>query len=311
MRIVNTVGIDTEVYNAILFYREQYKKSIEKYKSDISVTTLIKPPQIVQLEKRYDDQIEVEAVDMLYSLFGSVMHHILETVGGLNPNQFIEERLTMDVNGWTVSGMTDKYRMRDDKGILKDYKFTSVYAVKSVKPEWETQLNVLAELFRLHDFPVDELKIEAPLRDHSIMKGANPKKYGLYSYPKHGYKTLSVSLWPRRKCMDYIFERVRLHQHAEKQPDSLLQECTADERWAKPTYYKVYKKGKKRAESGSGQLTSIESAKEFCAKKNLDGTKYEIRVIPGESPRCEHYCDVNKFCHQYKRMKEINHEERS
>ncbi len=70
-----------------------------------SVTSLIKPPQIYQLEKRYQDKIEKDISDGLWMLLGSAIHYVLEK--GKTPNVLQEERLEMEIEGIKVVGKPD------------------------------------------------------------------------------------------------------------------------------------------------------------------------------------------------------------
>ena len=46
--------------------------------ADISVTSLIDSPKVRIMKEHYDDQMEIDAVDMVWSLFGTAVHSVLE-----------------------------------------------------------------------------------------------------------------------------------------------------------------------------------------------------------------------------------------
>ena len=63
------------LYKAIC--NDQYVK-----RGDISVTTLIDSPRINALRKKHWEEIEEDAMDSIWSLFGSSVHHIIERASG-------------------------------------------------------------------------------------------------------------------------------------------------------------------------------------------------------------------------------------
>ena len=196
-------------------------------------------------------------------------------------------------DGLTVSGKLDYY---DCMKILWDYKITSRYVlIDGVKPEWESQSNINAHLLRLNHFAVEGAKICVFFRDWSKIQAMI-----VPDYPKHQVAVLPVELWDEKDAEDYINERIKMHYQAGHAPSDQLPECTPKERWEKPTIYAVMKKGRK---SSVRNLESMEAAERLIHDRQLDHN-HSIQVRPGESTRCEYYCDVKDFCHQYKQMKE-------
>jgi len=257
--------------------------------SDITVTQLIGPPMIRYLRKKYSGEITEDAADRLWSLYGQAAHHILERAGLVS--ELNEERLYMFVNGWTIGGQLDNLCLLE--GVLSDYKMTSIWAVKGdIKPEWEAQLNVLAQLCRLNGFPVEKLQIIALLKD---WRRTESLRYN--DYPPVPVKVVDIPLWEEERVKKYIFERVLIHQ---KEPVP----CTPEERWHKPDKFAVMKKGRKTAVR---VLDSDEEAEAYITEKEID-TGYIVHR-PGEDTRCESYCEVAKVCpcnHQDKSYNESN-----
>ena len=72
---------------------------------DRSVTQIIQPPRIDMLRKAHWQEMEKDISEEWWALFGSAVHHILEM--GAAPDQIVEERLNVEIDGWHVSGMTD------------------------------------------------------------------------------------------------------------------------------------------------------------------------------------------------------------
>ena len=74
--------------------------------SDISVTQLIDSPRIAQLQKQFADQQTRDAVDFVWSRFGTSVHTLFEE--SLKGSDVItEERLFTETQGWKLSGAID------------------------------------------------------------------------------------------------------------------------------------------------------------------------------------------------------------
>ena len=94
----NRFKLPETICNAVM-YESKYEDG--KY----SVTNLIKPPQIYQLEKRYQAQIEWDVSDGLWMLLGSSIHYILEKAKP--ENALKEERLEVEIGGIKIVGKPD------------------------------------------------------------------------------------------------------------------------------------------------------------------------------------------------------------
>ena len=206
--------------------------SYSKGRADRSVTGLLAPPRQAALKEVYNDEITEDVSDRTYSLYGQLVHLLLERAGEQDRNALTEERLFTEVEGWTISGQTDTITLTEEEGwIVSDYKFVTAYKFKReysgelVMPvEYERQLNMYAHLLRENGFRVDELKIVAIYRDWSKLEA---KRDG--NYPQLGAETHDVKLWPADEAKAFMEERVRLHQDAE----TSLPYCDDEERWAK------------------------------------------------------------------------------
>ena len=86
MKITNKFGMPQP------FFYFAIKDKYSKGKADISVTSLNDSPRVRIMKDVYHDQIEVDAVDMVWALFGTAVHSVLEQS---NPSKDIitEERL--------------------------------------------------------------------------------------------------------------------------------------------------------------------------------------------------------------------------
>jgi len=273
MQLTNRLNLPLPIVRAV--QHDDYEQS-----GDISVTGLIQPPRIRQLTARHRENISVDVADRIWPLLGSNTHYILERAQIDNALQ--EERLSIEVNGWTITGKPDLYYNRT----VYDFKVTSVWSVlNGVKLEWVIQANLYAHLLRHSNFSVETAVIICILRDWSkfqVKRSSN--------YPDTQAVMLPVTLWESTFVESWIKERVLLHQEVEHLSDADLPICTPIERWEKPTTYAVKVKGNKRAQR---VLESMEAAEAWA--ENMKKA-YEIEVRPGESVRCMSYCDVNKIC---------------
>jgi hypothetical protein len=145
--------------------------------SEISVTEILSPPQLVQLRRRHAEEIEVDAADQVWSLFGSACHNILQH--GKDDHHVVEERLFTTFEGWRISGQIDLQEYQSDGSvIISDYKVTSAWAVQQEKTDWIDQLNMYAWLVeRVKSVPVTGLKIVGIVRDWSRREAAYKDAY--------------------------------------------------------------------------------------------------------------------------------------
>ena len=276
MEYTNNHNLPQPIVSAIR--RDTYVKV-----GDISVTELIKPLRIRQLELRHDKEIIVDVSEYLWMLLGSSVHAMLERAD--TSNHLSEERLTPVVHGCHISGTPD---LLTTEMTLQDYKVTSVYSfLLGDKPEWTAQLNLYAWLYRKHGFEAKAAQIVAILRDWMVSRALREP-----DYPQAGFMVVDVPLWSQEEQEALVGGLVRLHQTADKVVDNDLPECTPEERWQKEDVWAVKKKGNKRAMSG-GLYTNEQGAKDHAAAQP---SPVEIEFRPGESIRCSRYCKVAPWC---------------
>ena len=259
--------------------------------SDISVTSLIDSPKIGLLQREHRDEIEQDAVDFLWSRFGTSVHNMFEdAVEG--ENCISEERLYHNSNGWTLSGAIDLQHVEEDGVVVSDYKVTSVWSVIFDKKEWHHQLNCYAWLVRhAKNLPVKQLRIIAILRDWSR------RKAGDGNYPESPIMIIDVPVWSNEEQDQYVDYRMRLHQSAEMGyvHDKELPVCSDDERWVKPTTYAVRKKSRVRA-------IKVHEVKDDAERHAQElGKEHFVEERKGSATRCEqNWCRVAEWCDQYK-----------
>ena len=268
--------------------------------ADISVTQLIDAPQVLLLREKHQEETSTDVMDMIFALFGTAVHSVLET--GKTPNVVKDQRLYDTVRGWKISGAIDQYEILGDDLVITDYKVTSVWSVMFDKQEWINQLNVYAYLLEVHkQKPVTNIKICAILRDWNRTQ-ARLKP----DYPQHPVAYIDIPLWSMKDRIKYVNDRVTAHQDARQMFDleDKLTPCSDKERWAKEDKWAVIKKGNKKAFRVFNNKQDAENlVYDLSDKLALDVHKrnHDIEFRKGEYTRCKsNYCGVADFCQQYK-----------
>lgn len=276
MKIIND-GVPDVIYNALL------KDEYDRGESDVSVTQLIDSPKIWHLTKLHDEKIEVNASSLIYAMLGQFVHIALEK--GCLPEDIVEERMFVKYNGWIISGQIDRFRAETET--LQDFKVASIWeAIHGLREERHYQINMYSLMLQLtKNITPKDGEIVMIFRDWSKRKAKREK-----DYPPVQCNITPVKLWSRAEQEQYLRDRVDLFQSYDGEP------CTREDRWEGLTVYAVKKKGNKNAARG-GLHATMEQAIAFG--KTL-GHPYEVDVRTAEPIRCIDYCDVNKFCDQYK-----------
>jgi hypothetical protein len=286
----------SNIYNYPEVLVTAVKNSMAEYdmKDDtkLSVTTLVGPPRIRNLMIKYKNELTIDVSSQIWNLFGSVMHKIMELSSV--PNTLKEVRLEKEFNGVVISGKFDHLELIPQE--LTDYKFISKYAVKTVKWEYECQLNILAYLiYNVLGFKVKSLWIKSILRDF------NPGDKYKHDMPDRNYVEIPVPLWEYNEIESYIKQRTEDHLN------SPMRLCTVTERWNVPDTWAVMKKDAKRAYKAN--LETREEAEHIINQIKTPGI-YTPEFRPGIDKRCTEYCDVRYYCdywrEKYKDRKELN-----
>lgn len=288
MKLTNKFNIPQTFVNVL--ERPTYSKG----KAHLSVTQLINSPKIVALTQKFDEELEQDVSEMVWSIFGTAIHGVLEH--GKDDNHIVEERLHATLDGWRISGAID-LQIKNDNGLaIRDYKTTSAWAVMNEKVEWEQQLNIYAWLVQtVKKTPVTDIGIVAIIRDWSRRDAAKNE-----SYPQAPVKEIPIKLWAYEEQEAYIKHRISLHSACEfaMETDENLPDCTPDEMWERPTVWAVKKRGGVRAKSlHEGEAEAQEALESL-------GKDYEIEVRPGSRTRCESFCPVNTYCQQWRDYQE-------
>jgi hypothetical protein len=291
MKLTNNFGMPETILNVIA--RPQYSKG----KANMSVTELLNSPRIVQLKRKHWNDLTEDAADMVWSIFGTAIHNILEH--GKGDNHIVEERIHIELDGMHISGAIDLQEVEPDGIIVSDYKTVGAWSVLNEKQDWHNQLNSYAYLVEAaKKLPVIKLQIVAMVRDWSRRDAATRE-----GYPKAPIVVIDIPLWSFEEREAYVRSRISLHGDAlfEMETDGEMPECTPEECWEKPTMYALKKDGNVRAKSVHETSEAADTALAAATEKAKKGEKFLIEVREGNRTRCSSFCQVAGMCSQYQK----------
>lgn len=218
MKIINN-GLPEPIYQWLLtdFY------DTEQAKGSISITSLLKPIQEYLLVQRHIEEIEVDATDRIWSLFGSSVHAVLDKLEGDT-----EERLFADILGRKISGKYD----RVENNTLHDYKVTSVWTLifKSRLDEWAFQGSGYRYLY----FKNKGVKLSDTANYIVICRDWAERDKEKKNYPKLPIVEVKIPLLSLEATEKMLTDKVLKIIEAEKLEDDKLPHCNPEERWYNP-----------------------------------------------------------------------------
>ena len=290
MKITNTHSLPEPLYRALLQEPTGAETKFKLTPGYLALTKLLMPAQIAFLLVRHDKEIMEDCTDRFWLLLGIAMHEVLESAHQYNT--LIEIPMQVEIDGWNIYMRADVW---EAAGILSDYKITSVWSYIFGKSEdYEEQLNCLR--FGAHQMGINVTKLKTIMMFRDWQKSKAFPKYSRKeddNYPKIPFGIIDVDIWDHDKTFQFLTDRVQLFKKCVDLPDNELPNCTAKERWEKPTQYAVMKKGAKRSTRNFEVLEDAEN------KAIQMGPNYSVETRPGESSRCAEYCSAKPFCSQY------------
>lgn len=293
MKITNIYNLPQPLVDAVT---KEYQYKPKQY----SVTALLKGSCQAVLERRYGHLVEQDVSEMIWALFGSAVHSILENAQETD-SQLKENYLVIDVNGYKLSGIFDLY---DEKTkTVTDYKTATAWKV--IFDDWDDyrqQTLMYAYMLRKIGFECDKGEIVAILKDHSKAKAKTDKNYPKLPVYK---KQFTFTEKDFEEIEKFILSKFIDISVAEDTDTDKLEPCSPKERWETPTKYAVKKEGRKTALK---VCESKEQAEMYIEAKGLD-SKHYIEERKGECKRCNDYCSVNIYCPFYRKMKGLDNEE--
>ena len=180
------------IQDAFSIYGKQYRSL-----GDYSATSLISPPRLVQLGKRYGHKVEPTVESQIASLVGTGVHEKMESLLNLanvkNPDYMLERSVVhsfpVGMGSRLVSGKFD---------ILREEKH--LYDIKTAKTwklifdpdmvDWHEQQNIYAYLLHMRGIKVESLNILAFYLDWIESNAIRNK-----GYPQAPIVEYNLSLW--------------------------------------------------------------------------------------------------------------------
>lgn len=284
MIITNNAGLPN-VFMDIA--KNHYKYTPKRY----SVTSILNSTREVMLKRRYNDEIVQDCSDLIWSLFGSSVHKMLESYQE-DEDEFKEEKLVVKIDDYELSGIFDLYSV--GQKMVSDFKTTSVWncIYKSSYEEWRKQLLIYAWMLRKLGFECDKGQIIAMMRDWQKSKAQYDANYPQTQVQAFSFEFTDDDFGFIEKWIKARFEEIKKYESV---PDEELPECSAEDRWNKGDKYAVKKKGNKRA------LKIYEDLDQAKIHVSQNPDELEIEVREGEDTKCLNYCSVNKWCPYYQK----------
>ena len=281
MKVTNRQNLPMALVNAVSVDRHNKK-------GEYSATTLLKGACEQVLTSRHFDEIEVDASDSIWAVFGSAVHSIFENQ---KDETFKEERFEVPVSNSKVTGRVDSYDLKNE--ILVDWKTASIWKVTYQDfDDWKKQGLIYSWLMKQNGLTVKKCRFIALLKDHSKSKARIDASYP--QSPVYIYE-FDVTEKDLAEIETFIKEKVKQFEVAETLVDEKLTPCTKEERWQDNDKFAVMKEGRKTA------IKLFDSKEE--AEKNmasLGGTYIEDRIA--EPRKCADYCNCKEFCPFWKSL---------
>lgn len=283
MKLTNELNLPQPFVDAV---SRDYQHKPKRY----SATSLLKGVRETILQRRHADEIESDVADMVWMIFGTAVHGVLEDAQETD-TQLKENKLEVAMpNGYTLSGIFDLYD--DSTGTVTDYKTASVWKV--IYDEWDDyrrQLLIYTWMLRQLGFDAHTGEIVALLKDHSKSKAKHEAGYPPHPVIIKRWEFTDVEL---DEIGAWLEDRFRTIEDAESMADEDLPLCTPEERWTKPTKYAVIKKGNKRATKLFDLKDDAEKHADMLTER--DSKLYIVEERQGVDDKCSEYCSAREFC---------------
>jgi len=282
LKINNKLNLPQPFVDAVT---REYEYKDKQY----SVTTILKDVREILLTRRHNNEIEQDVADMIWLIFGTAVHKVLEE-SQEEASEVKEEHFVEEVeNGYKLSGQADLYNL--EQKMVTDYKTCSVWKV--IYDDWDDykkQLLMYAWAFKKMGFEADKGQIVAVIKDYSKTKAKTDSNYPQYPVYK---KIFNFTEQDFEEIETYIKEKFKQIAENEQTPDDDLPICSEEARWNDGDKYAVKKRGNKRA------LRVYDTLEE--AENHLkEDESLELEIRKGEDKKCLEYCSCCEFCNYWK-----------
>lgn len=252
-----------------------------------SATTLNKGAKEIVLSDRHFDELEIDAADSVWQVWGTAVHALMESQ---KDDNFHEESFKVAVGNSFVTGTVDSYDM--EHALIYDWKTASVWKVQFADfSDWYRQGMTYAWLLTQQGLEVRHVKFVALLKDHSKTKA---KTDGTYPQSPVFTYQFDITQEELEQAEKRIKDKVEEIEAAYKLEDDFIEPCSDDERWADGEKWAVMKKGRKSA------VKLFDNQQEADARAEELGKDHYVEHREAVSRKCLDYCTCNKFCSFYK-----------
>ena len=280
MKVTNKLNLPAAFVNAVSTTRHNAAGCF-------SATTLNKGAKEIILSDRHFDEIEVDAADSVWAVWGTAVHALLESQPD---NNFHEEYFKVPVSNSYVTGQVDSYDM--ENGVINDWKTASVWKVQfNDFKDWRAQGLTYAWLLRQSGLDVKKCRFVALLKDHSKTKAKTDSSYP--QSPVFIYE-FDVTAADMEETAARILAKVQEIESAYKLDDDAIEPCSAEERWADGEKWAVMKNGRKTA------IKLFDNSADADAMAGEMGNAYYVEHRPAISRKCGEYCLCKDFCNFYR-----------
>jgi len=280
MKVTNKLHLPMAFVNAV---------TVKKHNEPgcFSATTLNKGAKEIVLTDRHWDEIEVDAADSVWAVWGTAVHALLESE---KDDNFHEESFRVAVGQSYVTGKVDSYDM--ERGIIADWKTASVWKVQFADFEdWRNQGLTYAWLLTRNGLEVKKCRFVALLKDHSKTKAKTDA-----DYPQSPVFVYEFDVTPEllAETAERIANKVHEIETAYTLADDEIAPCSAAERWADEEKWAVMKNGRKSA------VRVFDNSADADAMAGELGNSYYVEHRPAISRKCADYCNCKMFCNFYR-----------
>ena len=280
--------------------RERYQSS-----GDYSVTSLITPPRIVRLQKRYADQVELDPSAMIAGMTGTAVHEYAEKYLQMwidktgYKDYVMEEELKVTADNRLISG---RYDIRDGKDLwdIKNVKSWKLIFDPDLK-EFHEQQNLYNYLiYKDKGIELDSLNLLVFYKDWVAGSALRDKLY-----PQSQVVEYELEMWPMAKTEQFLHERVQLHKSHEDTPDEELPLCSREERWERhqggsTVHYAIMKNPKAKRATRVLKTGDLDDAVAMAnGMKGMTRDSF-IEVRYAKPKRCVDWCGIREHCNFYK-----------
>lgn len=289
MKVTNRLGLPAAFVNAVSVRRHNEPGCY-------SATTLNKGVKEIILTDRHFDELEADAADSVWAVWGTAVHALMESQKDEN---FHEEKFEVPLSKSKITGQVDSYDM--ENATIYDWKTASVWkVVKADFADWKAQGMTYAWLMSQKGLAVKKCRFVALLKDHSKTKAQTDSTYPQSPVFVYEFDVTEDGL---KETGERLLKKVAEVEAAGLLEDKDIPICSESERWAEPEKFAVMKEGRKSA------VKLFDNEGDASAMAAELGAKHYVERRPGVSRKCEGYCPCREFCEFYKNNIEAKQED--